>query len=177
MTPLDLLKYPIGKYIKPTEITENQIQNWIGTIENFPKKLQLISHNLTDEDLNKTYRPAGWTIKQVVHHCADSHINAYIRMKLALTELLPVINPYNEAIWANLPDGNQDAISASLLLIEGLHQRWVVFLKNLTIYELRRAYYHPGNNENVAIETAIGLYAWHCNHHLAYIEMAIANKN
>ena len=120
------------------------------------------------------YRPGGWTIKQVVHHCADSHMQAYIRIKLAFTEVLPAINPYNEAQWAQLFDGNNDSVAASMLIIKGLHHRWCTFLKTIPPDNLQKAYYHPANNQNVSIETAVVLYAWHCNHHLAHIENAIA---
>lgn len=176
MEILENLKYPIGKFQKPTILSENQLKIWTFEIESFPKNLKAKTINLSIMQINWQYRPNGWSIKQVVHHCADSHINAYIRFKLAFTQVLPVINPFDESKWAELIDGNDDAIGASISIIEGLHNRWAIFLKTLTFEDLKKEYFHPGNNENVSIETAIGMYAWHCNHHLAHIEQAISNK-
>ena len=171
------LKFPIGKFSVPEVILNEQLSTWIDTIEKFPTRLCVISEKLMPTELNYTYRPKGWTIKQIIHHCADSHMHAYIRMKLAVTKLLPVINPYDEGLWATLTDALENDIEPSIQIIKGLHKRWGLFLRNLNRDELNCAFYHPENNENVALETAIGLYAWHCNHHLAHIELAIANKN
>lgn len=170
------LKYPIGTFVKPLSITENHIKVWILEIELFSDKIKLVTNALQENQLNYCYRENGWTIKQVVHHCADSHLHASIRMKLAQTQVLPVINPYNEALWANLIDANHNVIAPSIAIIDGLHKRWSLFLKNLNSQDLKREFYHPESNENVSIETAIGLYAWHCNHHLAHINLALLNE-
>ena len=176
METLDNLKYPIGKFQKPNAPSNDLLTNWISDIENFPDLLKAAIFNLSDQQLLYRYRPNGWTILQVIHHCADSHMQAYIRIKLAYTQVLPAINPYDESQWAQLFDVNNDTVSASILLLEGLHCRWAVFLKSLSTNDLNKAYYHPANNENVSIETAIGLYAWHCNHHLAHIKNAVAGN-
>ena len=176
MEELENLKYPIGKFKKPLTIDKNQISNWISDLENFSKQIKLVTNNISSTELNWAYRFNGWTVKQIIHHCADAHINAFIRMKLALTQVVPVINPFNEESWANLIDGNTDDISGSIAIIEGLHKRWVLLLQNLSSTDLKRDYFHPGTNEKVSIETAIAMYAWHCNHHLAHINLAILNK-
>ena len=174
MENLEQLKYPIGKFTKPAVISNDLLQTWIAEIDGFPDKVKSITKNISVKQLNYTYRPGGWTVKQVIHHCADSHMNAYIRFKLAATQILPVINSYDEAQWATFADGNDDDIEASILIIEGVHKRWVQFLKSATALDFKKEYYHPANNENVSIATATCLYAWHCNHHLAHIKQAIA---
>ncbi len=166
---LETLKYPVGEFQKPNSISELDIKTWISTIENFPKKIKLLTENLSVAQLNLKYRPEGWSIKQVVHHCADSHMNAFIRTKLALTELLPVIKPYNEAVWANLIDGNTDSISDSVMILQGVHSRWSLLIKNLNTSDFEKEYYHPDNNRNYKLNEVVGLYAWHCNHHFAHI--------
>lgn len=174
---LEKLKFPIGKFVKPEIISQEEIKKWISEIEVFPYKIKSITENLSVEELNWNYRPNGWKIKQVVHHCSDSHINAFIRTKLALTEISPVIKPYDEAVWANLMDGNEDSISNSLLILHGVHAKWSLLLKDLNENELEREYYHPENNRNYKLNEVIGLYAWHCMHHLAHIEQALFYKN
>ena len=125
---MESLKYPIGTFQKPNSISENDLKNWILVIENFPNKIKSITQNLSVEQLNFVYRPDGWSIKQVVHHCADSHLNSLIRFKLALTENLPIIKPYDEALWATLADANSDDLNASLQIIKEVHSRWTFLL-------------------------------------------------
>ena len=173
---LEKLKFPIGKFIKPDFISNNDLRNWISDIEIFPTNLINLTQNLSIEKLNWIYRPDGWTIKQVIHHCADSHINSFVRFKLALTEDLPIIKPYEEAKWAELIDGSSDSIKPSLQIVEGVHARWVLLLKTFKEEELKRQLIHPANNKKYFLEEMIGLYAWHCNHHLAHIEQALVNK-
>ncbi len=175
-TTLENLKYPIGKYQKPEIISENDIKTWIETIKNFPFQIKNATQNLSAEQLNWIYRPDGWTIKQVVHHCADSHINSFVRFKLALTEENPTIKPYEEADWAKLADGISDDISASLLLIEGVHKRWVLLLKSFGVVEFSKKFTHPATNKTSCLDEVLGLYAWHCNHHLAHIKQAVLYK-
>lgn len=115
------LKYPIGQFDKPAVITRHVLENWIETIGSFPELLSLEVALLTDEQLDTPYREGGWTIRQVVHHCADSHINAFIRFKLALTEDNPVIKPYEEALWAELSDSKSLPVASSLFILKGLH--------------------------------------------------------
>jgi hypothetical protein len=170
---LETLKFPIGEFQKPISISENDLKTWVSVIENFPNRIKSLTENLSIEQLNLNYRPEGWSIKQVVHHCADSHMNALIRTKLALTEILPVIKPYQEAAWANLIDGKTDSISDSMMLLIGVHSKWSLLLKNLNDQDLEKEYYHPENNRNYKLNEVIGLYAWHCDHHFAHIEQAL----
>ena len=173
---LEKLKFPIGEYVKPKTISGAELENCLTQIQEFPERIEDITKNLSVEELNWVYRPNGWSIKQVVHHCADSHINAYVRTKLALTQILPVINPYNETVWATLVDGNTDSILASLHILKGVHSRWILLLNNLSKAELEREYYHPENNKNYKLNEVIAIYSWHCNHHLVHIEQAIKYK-
>ncbi len=173
---MENLKYPIGKFSNPENISPQEIENWIQEIELFPKKLKTLTENLSAQRLHWIYRPDGWSIKQVVHHCADSHMNAFIRFKLALTEDLPTIKPYEEQLWATLADGLDDDISVSISIIEGLHHRWVLLLKSLNAMQLERQFIHPATQKMYTLESVMGMYAWHGNHHLAHIEQAIANE-
>ncbi len=173
---LEKLKFPIGMFQKPQEISKNDIKTWIEIIEIFPIKVKEVTQYLSDAELNWIYRPYGWSIKQVVHHCSDSHMNCFIRFKLAITEDLPTIKPYDEAKWAELVDGNSSNISPSIQIIEAVHNRWVLLLKSFGEFELKRQFIHPANKKSSCLDEIIGLYAWHCNHHLAHIEQAIKHK-
>ena len=173
---IEKLKFPIGKCPKIDDVSTNDLETWIAIIESFPSKLKNLTSNLSVEELNWIYRPKGWSIKQVVHHCADSHINSLIRFKLALTEDVPTIKPYEEQLWAELSDGNSNDISSSIQIIEGVHARWVLLLKSLGGKELKRQFFHPANLKISSLEETIGVYAWHCNHHLAHIEQALLHK-
>jgi hypothetical protein len=173
---LEKLKFPIGKCPKIDDVSPNDLETWIAVIENFPAKIKTLTSSLSVEELNWIYRPKGWCIKQVVHHCADSHMNSFIRFKLTLTEDVPTIKPYEEALWAELADGNSNDISPSLQIIEGVHARWVFLLKSLGVKELKRQFFHPENLKISSLEETIGVYAWHCNHHLAHIEQALLHK-
>ena len=136
-----------------------------------------MTNTLSKEALNYNYRPAGWTIKQVVHHCADSHMNAIIRFKLTLTEELPTIKPYFEDRWANLNVSNFDDISNSLVLITALHKQWASLLKSLNSEQLARQFFHPESKIKSSLSETIGMYAWHGNHHLAHIKQGLQFKN
>lgn len=171
------LKYPIGIYSKPQEITQELLSEYILAISTFPKTLKNEVHNLTDVQLDTPYRPGGWTIRQVVHHCADSHMNSLIRFKLALTEDNPTIKPYFEDRWAELADSKSMPIAPALKLLEGLHERWSVLLTHLSKADLARTFIHPESGKQIQLDENIGLYAWHCKHHLAHITTAKkANK-
>lgn len=173
---IEQLKFPIGKFQKPENITQEIIQNWIKTLAKFPQKITQETQNLSEAELEKRYRPDGWTIRQVVNHCADSHINSLIRLKLALTEQTPTIKPYFENLWAELPDSKQISIESSLKIIEGVHVRWVYLLESLDENELNKEFIHPESQEKISLKTNIGIYAWHCEHHLAHIKNAKANN-
>ncbi len=166
------LRYPIGKYQRPQEVTPELVAQWIADISDFPQSVKLEVEGLTDDELNWQYRPDGWTIRQVVHHCSDSHINSMMRFKLALTEDEPVIKPYFEDRWAELPDTKYAPVKWSLSLLEGLHKRWSHLLRNLTEDDLKKVFVHPEHGRKISVGENIALYAWHCNHHLAHIRQA-----
>ncbi|TDX84035.1 YfiT family bacillithiol transferase [Epilithonimonas xixisoli] len=165
---LEALKFPIGKFVKPEPITREIIDSAISEIQNFPNLVKAEIENLDEEDLKLRYRPEGWTISQVVHHCADSHINSYVRFKLALTENLPTIKPYEESLWAELPDSKLSPF-VSLKLLESLHERWVFILKNLSDEDLKKEFIHPEQSEKISLKENILIYSWHCQHHLVHI--------
>lgn len=169
---IETLKYPIGRFKVPEKIDQELLENWIEIIQNFPVKLKQEVVNLSNEDLGKRYRPNGWTIKQVIHHCADSHINSFIRFKLTLTEDTPTIKPYFENLWAEFPDSKTLSIESSIKIIEGLHVRWINLLKNLSETEFEKQFIHPDTNEYISLKLNTGIYAWHCEHHLAHIKNA-----
>lgn len=173
---LEKLKYPIGKFQKPKVIDEAIIGNWIQNIESLGSKISDISSKLREEDLEKVYRPGGWTIRQVIHHIVDSHINAYVRYKWALTESNPKIKAYNEVAWAEQEDAKKGPIEGSLMLLNGLHNRWAFSLKRLNSEDFDKTYFHPDDNETVPILEFIGKYAWHGEHHLAHIQQALNNN-
>ncbi|GGH19301.1 YfiT family bacillithiol transferase [Paenibacillus segetis] len=164
-------KYPIGQFECPATITFDEITNWIDEIRGLPSRLIEVVRHLSDQKLDCPYREHGWTIRQVVHHIADSHMNAYIRFKLALTEDNPTIKPYDQNEWANLSD-NKLPIEGSLQIIESLHERWSYLLRSLTDDQLKRTFHHPDSGL-VTLEKNIGIYAWHGNHHLAHIQNAL----
>ncbi|PTX61432.1 DinB family protein [Kordia periserrulae] len=173
---IEQLKYPIGKPQIPKAISQQHISDWISTLEAFPKRLHNLVENLSEEQLNTKYRPDGWTIRQVIHHVADSHHNSYTRFKWALTEHQPVIKAYYEDRWAELFDSKTAPIQLSLDTLKALHAKWVYFLKGLSSEELEKVFIHPEGNEKVSLKENIGIYAWHCNHHYAHIEQLIIRK-
>lgn len=166
------LKYPIGSFQLPGIIDEKQIAEWIAKIENLPARVRIEVEGLTEDQLEAVYRPEGWNIKQIVHHLPDSHMNAYIRFKLALTEENAVIRPYHEGLWAELSDAKLAPIAISLNLLASLHTRWCLFLKSLSPADLNRSYIHPEHQRKFILKEVIGLYAWHGEHHLAHIRVA-----
>ena len=172
---IESLKYPIGQFEKPEHISKTQILNWISEIEKFPNRVEELTKDLSADELAYIYRPEGWTIRQVVHHCADSHINSITRFKLALTEDSPTIRPYFEDRWATLVDYNEPLESA-LQILKGVHKKLGVLLKSIKEEELKREFIHPEHGKRFSIEETIGVYAWHSNHHLAHIKQALKFK-
>jgi hypothetical protein len=168
MTDLDMLRYPIGRFTPPASSMGGIRAAHIQTLRLLPERLATAVNGLTDAQLDTPYREDGWTARQVVHHLADSHVNAYIRFKLALTEDWPVIKPYDEAAWASLPDSRWLPVEGSLALIAALHGRWVALLEALTDEDFRRGYEHPENGR-VNLAKALALYDWHSRHHTAHI--------
>jgi hypothetical protein len=172
---LETLKYPIGTFKKPDHIDALQLQTYLQTIIDFPHLLQKEVGMLSDAQLDTPYRPDGWTIRQVVHHCADSHMNAFIRFKLTLTEEKPTIRPYQEALWAQLADSRMP-VSPSLKLIEGLHARMAELWKILSAADLQKRYVHPQYQTEYSLAEAMALYDWHSRHHLAHITVLKKQK-
>lgn len=170
---LESLKYPIGKYSVPNIITSKHVFDWIDQISVLPEKVKYATNGLSVKQLDTPYRPDGWTIRQVVHHLPDSHMNAYIRFKLAITEESPIIKPYHEDRWAECTDAKSADINNSLNLLESLHKRWVEVLKSLNSADLKKTYIHPEHGQIYPLESVIGMYAWHGNHHLQHIINAI----
>jgi hypothetical protein len=166
---LEALQYPIGRATIPENPDPELISGWVQNIKELPAALHEATTGLTDEQLDTPYRPGGWTIRQVVHHLADSHMNSFIRFKLALTEENPTIKPYDEGRWAELPDTTVFPIDSSLLLLAGLHDRWTVLLSGLSADDLERTFFHPENKTTNSLKRVIGIYSWHGLHHLAHI--------
>ncbi|MES2241175.1 MAG: putative metal-dependent hydrolase [Bacteroidota bacterium] len=174
---LEKLKYPIGKFSAPEIYSKEYLSAKIEEINSFPDRLKIETINLTDEQLDTPYRKKSWTIRQVIHHCAESHMNCYIRIKWALTENNPVIKAYNEVLWSELNDNTTMPIAASLTLLEGLHYRLAYLMNSLSELDLEKSFIHPENNSEIKIKQMIGTYAWHGNHHLAHITELKKRKN
>jgi uncharacterized damage-inducible protein DinB len=161
------LRYPIGKFSFPESTTTGQRREWIREIAEAPARLRAAVAGLSEEQLDSPYRPGGWTVRQVVHHLPDSHMNSYVRLKLALTEDMPTIKTYDEALWAELPDTAMP-IETSLMLLEALHGRWVRLFESMTEADFSRAFQHPELG-TIRLEQNLALYAWHGKHHVAHI--------
>lgn len=172
---LETLMYPIGRYQPDGQPLQEQVEQFILSIARLPEQLRLAVSKLTPEQLDTPYRPDGWTVRQVIHHLPDSHMNGYIRQKLALTEDIPTIRTYNEVEWAALADSMSGSPELSLALLEALHVRWVLLLKSLSPEQMDRKFKHPENGEQT-IRQHIGVYAWHGEHHLAQIKALIKRK-
>jgi uncharacterized damage-inducible protein DinB len=162
------LRYPIGPFEYDGPLAEEQRQRCIDQIAATPSRLRAAVEGLSPEQLATPYRPGGWTVRQVVHHLPDSHLNSYIRFRLALTEDEPTIKPYDESRWAELDDARQAPIDISLALLEALHQRWVLLLRALTPRDWTRSFFHPELGA-VSLDKNVSLYAWHGRHHVAHI--------
>lgn len=163
------LRYPVGKYeAKP--FSADQKEEWIADIKFLPNVVENALLNLSEEQLHTPYREGGWTVHQLVHHLADSHMNAYIRFKLGMTEDNPTIKPYEEKQWAELADVRELPVNISLTLLHALHQRWTVFLRSIPdeAWETRTVF-HPEHKRQMTLWFLLGLYAWHCRHHAAHI--------
>lgn len=162
------LRYPIGPWTWPSEVTSDERTQAIQDIEALPAHLRAAVAGLDPLHLDTPYREGGWSIRQMVHHVPESHMNSYIRFKLALTEDNPTIKPYDEALWAKLPDASSAPIYLSLDLTDALHQRWVLVLRAMTDRDFERTYCHPENGIH-KLDAILCLYAWHGRHHVAQI--------
>ena len=163
------LRYPIGKWEIPSgELTAAQRSAFIDQIAETPARLRQAVESLTEERLTTPYRPGGWTVRQVVHHVPDSHLNSYIRFKLALTEDEPTIKTYHEELWAELPDSSGTPVAVSLSLLESLHHRWVVLLRSISGADWSRKLKHPEVG-TITLDQLLSLYGWHGRHHVAHV--------
>ncbi len=170
---MEELKYPIGKFKAPEVYDETFRKNAIRDFDILPTLLVDTVLGLPSKQLLGKYRPDSWSIRQVVHHIADSHMNCLIRFKLGLTEDHPTIKPYDENKWATLADGNNDEIEDSILIIEGVHKRLIKLFKSIKGEEWERTIFHPESNRDMSLNFLLALYSWHGKHHLAHIENAI----
>jgi uncharacterized damage-inducible protein DinB len=162
------LQYPVGKFQRPDKLTEDQRMACIRTISETPARLKAAVAGLNDAQLETPYRPGGWTVRQVVHHMPDSHMNSYVRFRLALTEDEPTIKPYDEARWAELSDAKTGPIEPSLEMLDNLHERWVILLRSLIPSEYAKTFRHPEMGL-MRLDQNLALYDWHGRHHVAHI--------
>src|ERR1700747_2571844 len=168
------LRYPIGKLVLVPNLTESQRPELIGAIRGTPERLASAVAGLSAAQLDTPYRPGGWTVRQVVHHVPDSHMNSYVRLKLALTEAVPTIKPYDEARWSELAD-TRAPVELSVLLLENLHKRWILLLNSLTPSDWQGKFRHPERG-TMTLDENVQLYAWHGRHHVAHIT-ALRQRN
>ncbi|HMK03449.1 MAG TPA: putative metal-dependent hydrolase [Ferruginibacter sp.] len=169
-------RYPVGKYIVQP-FSEKQLGEWLTDIKFLPQHMENAILNLDEAQLNTPYREGGWTVKQVVHHVADSHMNAYIRFKLGLTEDNPTIKPYDEAAWAEMSDTKNLPINISLTILHALHMRWHEVLKNMSREDLDKTVFHPEQKKVITLWDLLGMYAWHSRHHTAHISSLRERSN
>lgn len=167
-TDLEAARFPIGPFQPPSRLSASERKRAIDAIERLPALLREAVEGLTEAQLDTPYRERGWTVRQVVHHLADSHMNAYVRLKLALTEDHPTIRPYEEARWAEVSDARTLSVNVSLRLLEGLHERWVTTLRALEDADFSRTFDHPEQG-TVRLDQQLAMYAWHGEHHVAHI--------
>lgn len=173
---MEQLRYPLGKFKAPEQISDAQINEWIAVLESLPNRLEGMVIGLSEKQLETPYRPGGWTVRQLVHHISDSHHNSYIRFKWALTEDKPVIKPYDEKAWAELFDSRTAPIQMSLDHLRAIHTKLVFLLKGLSKEQLQRKFIHPDGNQESTLAENIGRYAWHSNHHFAHIANLIQRE-
>lgn len=164
----EALRYPIGRLQKQSEYSAAERRELIDRLAAQPAKLRAALHGLTDAQLDAPYRPGGWTIRQVVHHMADSHINAYIRVKLGITETKPTVKPYDQDAWVQLADIAGTSPDVSLAILDGVHARLVAVLRSLSDEQFRRVLHHPENGD-MTIDDVLAMYAWHGDHHIGHV--------
>jgi hypothetical protein len=168
---IENLKYPIGRFNAKEDYNLIEIEQFIDTIRTLPEEIVRLVEGLSDTDLALTYRKDSWTIRQVVHHVFDSHMNALLRFKLALTEENPTVKPYNEAAFAQLIDYNLP-LNTTKYAIFGIHQHWVHVIVGMKNEDFDRTFFHPEHQQSISLKTALATYDWHCRHHLEHIKIA-----
>jgi uncharacterized damage-inducible protein DinB len=161
-------RFPVGPHQRQDQLTPDERRDRIAQIAAAPANLRAAVRGLGEQQLDTPYRDDGWTVRQVVHHLPDSHLNAYIRLKLALTEEQPTIRPYDEAAWARLPDSRDTPIETSLILLDALHERWVTLWRSMKGGGFKRTLNHPDNGI-MSLDALLNLYAWHGRHHVAHV--------
>jgi len=164
-------QYPIGRFEFPVNPTTEHHTQWISELATVPDQLETLVAGLSETQLSTPYREGGWTVRQVIHHLADSHMNAYCRTRLALTEDRPTVKSYEEKLWAELFDAKEAPVGSSVILLTALHERWVILLNSLSKSDWKRDVYIPHFDRYVTVEQIAGIYAWHGKHHLAHIEL------
>jgi hypothetical protein len=165
---LELLKYPVGRFDCSKDYSDSAVHHAIEMIRLFPDRIRNLVGPLNADQQDVPYRPGGWNTRQVIHHCADSHMNAYIRFKLALTEDQPTIKPYDQDAWAKLADSELE-VSVSLKIIDGVHKRWTAILENMSASDWKRVYFHPEFSFPQELNKVACMYGWHCEHHYGHI--------
>jgi uncharacterized damage-inducible protein DinB len=169
------LRYPVGKFVFDKDVTPEKRRAWINEIAELPLKVRQATAGLSPEQLDTPYRDGGWTVRQVVHHLADSHMNSFTRFKLALTETNPQIKAYDQDAWAKTADGARPDIEHSLRFLEGLHSRWVILLSSMQPADFERTFVHPEDGVRT-LDRTLQTYAWHCRHHVAHITALRSRK-
>jgi len=168
-------KYPIGKY-EAQPFSESQKKKWIADIQFLPNELEQAIENLDEAQLQTPYRDGGWTMHQLVHHLADSHMNSFIRFKLALTEDNPTIKPYEENAWSEMADVTKEPINVSITLLYALHKRWLTLLQNMSDADFEKTLFNPQRRGQLTLWEMLGIYAWHGKHHVEHIKTLKENK-
>lgn len=169
------LRYPIGKFSPKDNYSAAELEQYIDTIEKLPAEIERTLHSLSAKQLDTPYREGGWTARQVIHHLADSHMNAYIRVKWCLTEATPLIKAYDEKAWAETPETKLDPV-ISIELLKALHIKWTALLRRIEPEDFSKEFIHPDTKKHVRIDRMVATYAWHGHHHLAHLKI-VANKS
>jgi len=168
-------RYPIGEFDFTKKRKVSDVTEWMEDIRELPLKVKAELYGLSDDVLDTPYREGGWTVREVVHHLCDSHMNALIRVKLALTEDNPTIKPYDESAWTSLGD-YEVSMKTTLRMLTAIHEKWSAVLRNMTKKQFKRTFHHPESGIDYTLTQATAHYAWHCNHHLAHIQLVTQNR-
>lgn len=171
----DLLRYPIGKFTARDSYSAEELQDFIERIENLPREIEKVINSMTVKQLDTPYRPGGWTARQVVHHMADSHMNAYVRFKWTITESTPTIKAYDEKAWAETPETKLDPV-ISIELLKALHTKWSALLRRLSPSDFQKEFMHPETKKHMRLDRMTAMYAWHGEHHFGHLKI-VANRS